>query len=338
MRFDAVYFDGITSRRRPVSVEADAGMLRVAGEDVALEVPLAQVRVSAPVAGARHLLDLPGGGQLQAPAETPIEPLFPHRGRRALRGAEARWGPSLAAVAFIALVVAFAVKIAIPRGAELVAARFPEAAARRMGEETLRVLDAVYCQESGLDAARQQALRDGPMKRLVHGLPRWGEYNLELRSCKNIGANALALPDATLVLTDDLVALARDDNEIAAVLAHEIGHVVHRHPLRLALQAAGVALLAAGIMSDAMAISGLAVALPAALLESGYSRAFEDEADAYALQRLREVGIPRAHMGDILERLEEEHSRRMSEQGEAFDYLSSHPSTRARVERARSAP
>lgn len=49
-----------------------------------------------------------------------------------------------------------------------------------------------------------------------------------------IGANAFALPDGTLVVTDELVELAGDnDDEVLAVLAHELGHIHERHGLRL---------------------------------------------------------------------------------------------------------
>ena len=50
-------------------------------------------------------------------------------------------------------------------------------------------------------------------------------YTLVFRKSDAIGANAMALPSGTIVVTDGLVTLAEDDREILGVLAHEAGHV-----------------------------------------------------------------------------------------------------------------
>jgi len=70
-------------------------------------------------------------------------------------------------------------------------------------------------------------------------------------------------------------------------------------------------------------------------LETGYSRRFEEEADDYALRRLSEVGVPTENYAKILERLDEAHRRRSGGEAEN-DYLSTHPASAARIERARS--
>ena len=141
------------------------------------------------------------------------------------------------------------------------------------------------------------------------------------------------------MLTDELVKLAQNDAQLSAVLAHEIGHVRHRHGLRQALQAAGLAALISSLAGDAVSITSLAVTLPTVLLQTGYSRKFEDEADSYAFQRLKEIGLSPRDFAEILTRLEEFHGKeagaKKSAAGErTFDYLSTHPATARRIERA----
>ncbi len=126
--------------------------------------------------------------------------------------------------------------------------------------------------------------------------------------------------------------LAGSDDQIAAVLAHEIGHVRHHHGLRLALQAAGVAVLTTVLLGDATSVASLATSLPAALLQSGYSRDFETEADDYALQRLKETGVSPKAFADVMVLLEKSHSGKSG--GQAQDYFSTHPATAKRIERA----
>lgn len=169
----------------------------------------------------------------------------------------------------------------------------PETEAR-LGASILQVLDTGGCRPSTLDEARRDALR----KRLVQ----LGDgYRLELRSCPGMDPNAFALPGNTIVVTDELIRLAQSGDQLSAVLAHEMGHVRERHGVRTALQRAGV-------MTTVTAWTGetarLADALRVVMLESGYPRAFEDQADGFALQRMRDQSIPPRALADMLQVLE----------------------------------
>jgi Zn-dependent protease with chaperone function len=68
------------------------------------------------------------------------------------------------------------------------------------------------------------------------------------------------------------------------VLAHEAGHVIGRHGLRQVLQNSMTTLFVLYATGDA---SSLGVALPVVLVQAGYSREFEAEADRFALDLLR---------------------------------------------------
>jgi Zn-dependent protease with chaperone function len=131
------------------------------------------------------------------------------------------------------------------------------------------------------------------------------EFKLIFRKSPRIGANAFALPSGIVVVTDELVTLARNDNEIIAVLAHEIGHVVHRHALRRLLQDSTVVLVIAAVTGDIASITSLAATIPVVLVEAKYSRDFEREADDYSLQYLRTNDISPRHFADILQRMEQ---------------------------------
>jgi predicted Zn-dependent protease len=106
--------------------------------------------------------------------------------------------------------------------------------------------------------------------------------------------------------------------------------------LRISLQAAGLAALAAALFGDATSITSLATTLPVALLQNGYSRELESEADDYAFQRLREVGLSPKAFADIMLLLEK--ARQKTSGGESKDYFSTHPATAKRIQRALSAP
>ncbi len=215
---------------------------------------------------------------------------------------------------------------AIPLIASIGAARMPVAIADRLGAEVLSALDRQVFRPSEMPPARQQAL-EASFKKLAFPEATRHPYTLVFRKSDAIGANAMALPSGTIVVTDELVKLAQDDREILGVLAHEAGHVDHRHGLRSVLQNSFVGLVLAWLFGD---ISSLAAAAPAALLEASYSRELEREADAYAIAVLRTSGIPLQHLANMLRRLE-------ATSGGAgaltLRYLSTHPATSERLAR-----
>jgi predicted Zn-dependent protease len=289
--------------------------------------------VDPPVSGTRRALHLPGGAQLQTDDHSAVEAIFP--GANALEGwvhaLERRWSYALAAIAVVAAFAWWSVVDGLPRAAKLAASQVPPAVEAKLGEQTLRFFESKLCKESSLDAARQDALQRR-FATLASGLGDGYAYRMLARDCPTIGPNAFALPGGTVVVTDALVKLAQNDDQVSAVLAHEIGHVHYRHGLRMALQAAGLAALAAALFGDALSITNLATTIPTVLLQTGYSRGFEIEADDYAFARLKEIGLSPKAFADMMLLLEKSRGARSGD--ESKDYLSTHPATARRVERA----
>jgi Zn-dependent protease with chaperone function len=80
------------------------------------------------------------------------------------------------------------------------------------------------------------------------------------------------------MMTDQPVERARHDEELIAILAHEIGQIAGRHALRRTLQASALSLLALLVFGDVAPVPALAASIPLILTEMGYSRDFEREA------------------------------------------------------------
>jgi predicted Zn-dependent protease len=83
-----------------------------------------------------------------------------------------------------------------------------------------------------------------------------------------------------------------------------------------------------------VSVTSLAVTVPTAVLQNGYSRGFEGDADEYAFRRLKEIGISPAAFADAMDLLEKSSK---SKEPSSFDYFSTHPATAKRIERAREA-
>lgn len=230
----------------------------------------------------------------------------------------------------IAVLIVFAAyRYGVPFVAGIVATQVPAGLTERVSDAALGVLDTQVFAPSEIPTARQQRIESAFRRlELPDGVPR-DRYRIQFRKSEQLGANAVALPSGTIVVTDGLVARAADDREILGVLAHEAGHVDRRHGLRQVLQNSLVGFLIAWFIGD---LSTIAAAVPATLIQANYSRELEREADAFAVDVLRTNGISVRHFGDILRRLEQE----SGSTSDALQYLSSHPATSERLKRLES--
>ncbi len=159
-----------------------------------------------------------------------------------------------------------------------------------------------------------------------------GGYRLLLRSSPLIGPNALALPDGTIILTDELWKLREHDDEVIAVLAHESAHIDRRHSLQAVYQAALVPAAIVLVTGDPTQITQMAAILPGILVQSAYSRDLEQEADDDAVIFLNRIGIAPSRLADLLERLDHE---MCGEAQCAPSWIGTHPQTVTRAARLR---
>ncbi|TWJ13653.1 M48 family metallopeptidase [Geobacter argillaceus] len=333
------YFDGRSSVRRTVSLVREGDELHLQGDGVDRRYPLAGICVAPPVGTVRRSLRFPDGSLCEVINDTPFDELLEREGTGLFQRLLHRWERNLFLVVLSLLVtvavLAGFIKYGIPSLAKHVALAVPPATERTLGNETLAMLDKLVMKPSALPADRRQAV-GALFRRMQPDLPGGREYRLEFRASDRLGANAFALPSGIIVVTDGMVRLARSDDEIAAVLAHEAGHVRYRHALRHVLQNSGTGLLIAAITGDILSITSLSATLPTALIDAKYSRDFEREADdaAVAFMKLRNIR-PKVY-ADMLARLQAEHDRRnggKEKGGGVSDYFSSHPVTAERIRR-----
>ncbi|MCP5151391.1 MAG: M48 family metallopeptidase [Ectothiorhodospiraceae bacterium] len=335
----ARYFDGRTSASHQVTASLhDDGTLRLVGAGIDRRGPLTAVRIADRLGNVPRALWLPDGAKLETPDNDAVDAMVATLppGRRALglvHRLERQWRFALGALAVTAVLAFLGVEYVLPAAAERVAMLAPVELEHALGEETLEALDGTLFAPSELppETAGSVIVRFEHLRRAV-GFD--AALRLELRSAPAIGANAFALPGGILVVTDELVTLLEDDYDaLAAVLAHEVGHVLERHSLRAALQSSATALLIASVLGDVTSLSGLAATLPTVLVDARYSRRFEADADREAIRILLRMGVSPAALATALEAIERSHGGA----GEVPGYLSSHPPTADRLERARAA-
>ena len=187
----------------------------------------------------------------------------------------------------------------IPWAAERVATQIPQDVQNRLGRDALVILDRIMLEPSELEPAEEERLRRLAMPALVAA----GFADTDLQFRKGIGPNALTLPDGTIVITDELAVLASDD-QLLAVVYHELGHLEGRHILRRTLQNSFLVLGVFFLTGDVNSVE-LLLAIPTVVMNSAYSRDFEREADRYALEKLIANEIPIDSFAQIMTAFEE---------------------------------
>jgi predicted Zn-dependent protease/TPR repeat protein len=326
----AGYFDGKRAIRHEVSLMLAEGKLRVIGREVTAQFDARRVRVAPRIAGTPRWLYLPGGGACVV-ADNDAVDRFARESGFALFLHKLESRPAYAAIA-VALVVSslwLLIDRGLPVAVEHIAQRIPVGAEAALGQQALAGFERHWLKPSKLTPARQGALR-AKFERMAKAAGETAPQQLEFRASPAIGPNAFALPAGIIVVTDELVKLARNDQEVLAVLAHELGHVRYRHIMRHLLQSSATALIIAGVTGDVASATSLAAAAPAVLLQTKYSRDYEREADRYAIETLQKSGIAPRHFAKILDRFEAKSGKR----GVMPTFLSSHPPTAEREQLA----
>ena len=151
--------------------------------------------------------------------------------------------------------------------------------------------------------------------------------------------NAFALPGGYVYVTRGILALANSEAELAAVMAHEIGHVTARHSAER-YSTSVITGLGASVIAAAVNVNGAAQALGvgANLYLSSYSRSQEHEADDLGVRYSARAGYDPLGMSNFLQSLEASSALEQKQSGVtntgANSYFSTHPVTAERVTRS----
>lgn len=332
--FEGHYFDGWQPIGVPARMDFFDREATLAAGPISERHATFDLKVSPRIGSTDRFITLPNGAQFacadhaffdslpqESPSEGPVAWL------------EERWGVALACVVIVICTLLAGYFFGLPAAAERIAARIPMETEQALGRQALTWLDErEWFNPTKLDFDTRKTITDG-FDRLRSDLPLRDYHHLEFRSGAAFGPNALALPGGIIVITDDMAKAAATTEEVLAVLAHEIGHVELRHTMRSVLQNSVVAAAAATVTADAASLSVAIATLPALVAQMKYSREFEAAADDYAFRLLKQKGYSPTAFASLMERL----AKRAGEETGPLAYVSTHPVTAERVQRARNA-
>ena len=140
-----------------------------------------------------------------------------------------------------------------------------------------------------------------------------------------VGTNAFALPGGTMVMTDELIREFPNEDIIAGIIGHELGHVVEKHGLRRLYRSLGSYVLIALLAGDTGPMLKEILLEGNALLSLVYSRAQESAADGFGLTLSHRAGFDPAGLKVFFEKLG-------TEINDQVHWISTHPSHANRIE------
>ena len=374
---NGILCDGKTSCVQDSSIYWDeSGLVHFKSGDIA-PIAIANITISPRLANTTRFLKLPDGSQFETRDNDAIDALAQLKGGHSNSANKFIYALETHKVwvlsAFIILVVSVGgfVKYGIPYFSNEIAMTMPTKVSTFMGDNMQKGLDEYWKGKSTIEPSRQEELR----KLYASLLPKDAgnfKWALVFKQGGVVGANAFALPNGTIIFTDELIQLADNDQQIASIMLHEIGHVQHRHSLRTLIQDFTLVILITIVSGDVSTSSSIITALPATLLESGYSQNMEWESDTYALNYMQKHGLDPNSFAEIMTKMEGLHASadkdrtlescdadkttesekeaeidktiadqeptiEAQEASAIWQYFSSHPATEERIERFRHA-
>jgi predicted Zn-dependent protease len=211
-----------------------------------------------------------------------------------------------------------------PKAADGIAALLPASVEAHIGDQAR---DQLLNRTKPCDVAEGRAALDRLMTRLVAAMHYDAPVTVTVVDLPIV--NAVALPGNQILLFRQLITEAQSPEELAAVLAHELGHLAARHPTRNLVRQFGLSMII-------MALSGNSNwdGVAQLLIATAYTRELEAEADGRALEALAAAGIGGQGWIDFFDR----HAKTGGGLDKATTYLSNHPPSAERRDRAAHLP
>lgn len=301
------WFDGQNSQLHPGTLSRDEEgivTLSLSGTPQ-LQCRLTELIFSRRIGNTRRIIGLPQGSSFDTDDNDTVDqwqkqaqPRFWNLTHRF----ESTWPGLLLTVSILLLSSAWVVLEGLAAASDKIAEKLPSSINKDLGARSLAALDDEVLLPSRLELRGQKQIRsyfESALKKFP-GTP----MRVLFRDGGNMGPNAMALPDGTLIFTDQLIALSHTQEELMAVLAHEIGHVIFQHSLRTAVRNMLTNLAVTALSGKAAFNSDLLLSAPLFMLEQSYSRKFEEDADNFALEFLIDYDLSPQHFSDIMSRME----------------------------------
>ena len=254
----ARFFDGKTARAHAVEVsiigtgqEASLRFASTDGDAINFLYPLSCVQISERQKSTPRRVSFTDGSLLEIPDNYSFAQALDQAGFSDSFVVKAQSSWRWIGASFVGVIFAVGLMFiyGVPLAARGITYWLPESADTLLGDQAWPLVERELFTPSKLSKERQDEIRAKFAAFVAKQPPDAPKYQLEFRRCK-FGPNAIALPGGRIVLADELVKLSTNDDALIGVLAHELGHVKHRHSMRNIVQASAVTAFISMLLFD----------------------------------------------------------------------------------------
>ncbi|HJQ55633.1 MAG TPA: M48 family metallopeptidase [Vineibacter sp.] len=304
MTSQARFYDGLRPIAHPVSVRATAAELvaSLADGQVVVRWPTHEIEIASDAEHEPHALLVCArhpGTRLAIEDETLRQALAALGGNLAkVANRKPRLAPALGGVAAALVVTIGVMAFAAEKLPDLIGPYVPHAWQKPLGDSVVESMTGGMRKCTGAEGT--QALQ-----KLIDRLQGASDYGqrIDVTIVNNPVVNAFAVPGGRLIVFSGLIDKASGPEEVAGVIAHEVGHVVHHHSMKALLRAYGfdmlLKLVTGGYSSEVGTLGGAG----GILLALRHSRDAEREADRTALELMDKIGIRADGLATFFEKL-----------------------------------
>ncbi len=330
------YYDGFTAKIRPVTIEKSGSNIALKDSDghIVKHWRCDDIRILETLPGQGYRLGLDSGELQRLVVEHPDAVAFIEATCDNLRkGAGFTWraakpyviwgGGALASVLVLFLVI-------VPAIAPKLATMLPESFTQRLGGQAESYLIEVLAKFGGRDASEMVctgAAGNAALASVANRLAQSAGTDVALKVVRVDQPNALALPGGRILVFSGLIDFSENPNELAGVLAHEIGHVKEKHSMQRVVESSVTGALIGLMFGDAVGATAFAI-VGDAMLNGAYSRDKERQADEDAVRLMQENGWTARPLGNLFGRMVDKYG----DQDGVFALVASHPATVERIE------
>ncbi len=320
MKIEADLFDGKSSQKTPVKLIFSQNGIDISVDEIQKHYDYYEVEISSRVGNTPRKIVFPDGLIANSLENDKIDAaLKAFQNKKEFAHIFESKG-SLVLISFISiiLVALFFITNGSDMAAKAIADVTPLSIEKKISSSVLKTLDEHLLRESNLTQAQKEEILK-VFQRVTKNDPK---YHLHFR--QGIGENAFALPGGDIVITDEIINFSKGDDEmIYGILAHEMGHVEHKHSLKMIIKASAISIVIGYLTGDVSVLTTYA----ASLLTSGYSRDFEREADDFAKQRMKADHISPTHLVKFFKEIEKKYGK-----GGDNNFFATHPSNEERIQ------
>ena len=318
MFISADYFDGKSSKKERVVIGFDDKFITLKGEITDKKIPIKDSTFSDRLANTPRKILFDDGSVAYSDENDKIDKIVDKKSLF-IYTVESKMRYILFSLMMVIVAIIFLFTSGSNLIANIVAKNMPQSIEKKLSNATLKMLDSHILLKSKLKISKKEHI-----KKIFYKLTNnSNQYRLHFR--RGIGENAFALPSGDIIITDELIRFSNgDDDMVFGVLAHEIGHIEHKHSLKILVKFSLSTAIISYITGD---ISSFVTILGSSIINANYSREYESQADRYAKIMMQKNDINPKHLADFFIKMKDKNLK-----NKKYNYFDSHPPNQDRID------